>query len=158
TLKRQGQVDIEATAVNEVVMSRSDLSRIVNVEVRIDQAYLTTYHADGVLVATATGSTAYALAAGGPIVDPRSQALLLVPVAAHLTNVHSMILNENAVISLTLHSRYQACMSVDGRDNIILQEGDEVIVQRSDEVCIFARLEPPSQFYASLVRRLRREW
>jgi NAD+ kinase len=69
-----------------------------------------------------------------------------------------MVLHENAIISLTLHSRHQACMSVDGRDNIALEEGDEVIVRRSNEVCIFARLEPPSQFYASLVRRLRREW
>lgn len=157
TLRRQGQTLAEFTAVNEVVVSRSDVSRIVNVEVAIDGAYLTTYHADGVLVATATGATAYALAAGGPIVDPRSKALLLVPVAAHLTNVPSMVLHEDAQINLVLHSRHHASLSVDGRENIPMVEGDEVEVRRSEQICRFARLQAPSQFYASLVRRLRRE-
>jgi NAD+ kinase len=145
------------TAVNEIVVSRSDLSRIVNVKVEVDAAPLTTYHADGVIVSTATGSTAYALAAGGPIVDPRSRALILVPVAAHLTNVSSMVLHDNAQISLELQSRHHASLAVDGRENLPLLEGDIVEIQRSAEVCVFARIRPPSEFYANLIRRLRRD-
>jgi NAD+ kinase len=145
------------TAVNEIVVSRSDLSRIVNVNVEVDEAPLTTYHADGVIVSTATGSTAYALAAGGPIVDPRSRSLILVPVAAHLTNVPSMVLHDNARINLSLQSRHHASLAVDGRENLPLLEGDIVEIQRSAEVCVFARTRSPSEFYANLIRRLRRD-
>ncbi len=156
-LRRHGTTLAEFTAVNEVVVSRSDISRIVNVEVQIDDVYLTTYHADGVLVATATGSTAYAMAAGGPIVDPRSKSLVLVPVAAHLTKLPSMVLHEDVVVKLALHSRHHASLSIDGRENIPLVEGDEVEVRRSSRICRFARLQPASQFYAGLVQRLRRD-
>jgi NAD+ kinase len=156
-LWRQGQLITEATALNEVVISRSDISRIVNAHVIIDDSPLTTYHADGVLVATATGSTAYALAAGGPIVDPRSRALLLVPIAAHLTTIPSMVLQENAVVTIQLRSRHVASLAIDGRENLSLQEGDEVVVRRTAQVCTFVRLLPTSQFYTNLVARLRRE-
>lgn len=145
------------TALNEVVMSRSDISRIVNVKVSVDGSPLTTYHADGVLVATATGSTAYALAAGGPIVDPRSRALLLVGIAPHLSRVPSMVLHEDAVVTLQLCSRHHAHLAVDGRENLPLQEGDEVVVRRSPKVCTFVRLRPSNQFYSQLVARLRRD-
>lgn len=153
---RNGQKLGQHTALNEVVISRSDLSRIVNVHVTIDDSPLTTYHADGVIVATATGSTAYALAAGGPIVDPRSQALVLVPIAAHLTNIPSMVLHEDAVVTMQLRSRHHALLAVDGRENIDLVEGDEVVVRRSPQVCTFVRLRPSNQFYTQLVARLRR--
>ena len=156
-LWRGGRQVEEFTALNEVVISRSDISRIVNAHVAIDGSPLTTYHADGVLVATATGSTAYALSAGGPIVDPRSRALLLVPIAAHLTNVPSMVLHEDAVVSIALRSRHQASLAIDGRENLPLAEGDEVVVRRSPQVCTFVRLRPTSQFYTQLVARLRRD-
>ncbi len=156
-LWRNGQKIVQHTALNEVVISRSELSRIVNVHVTIDDSPLTTYHADGVIVATATGSTAYALAAGGPIVDPRSQALVLVPIAAHLTNIPSMVLQEDAVVTMQLRSRHHAILAVDGRENINLIEGDEVVVRRSPQVCTFVRLRPSNQFYTQLVARLRRD-
>ena len=156
-LWRNGQIIAEHDALNEVVISRSDISRIVNAHVIIDDRPLTTYHADGVLVSTATGSTAYALAAGGPIVDPRSRALLLVPIAAHLTTIPSMVLHENAVVTIQLRSRHTASLAVDGRENLALQEGDEVVVRRTAQVCTFVRLLPTNQFYTNLVARLRRE-
>lgn len=156
-LRREGQILSEHIALNEVVISRSDISRVLNVGVLIDNAPLTHYYADGVIVSTATGSTAYALSAGGPIVDPRSKALVLVPVAAHLTSVPSMVLHEDSVITLRLHSRYHSSLVIDGRENLQLLAGDEIEVRRSPEVCVFARVKPPSQFYARLVRRLRRE-
>jgi len=156
-LWRDGRQVEEFTALNEVVISRSDISRIVNAYVEIDGSPLTTYHADGVLVATATGSTAYALSAGGPIVDPRSRALVLVPIAAHLTNVPSMVLHEDAVVTIQLRSRHQAILAVDGRENLPLVEGDEVMVRRSPQVCTFVRLRPSNQFYTQLVARLRRD-
>lgn len=125
--------------------------------VRVDDTPMTTYHSDGVLVATATGSTAYALAAGGPVLDPRSRALVLVPIAAHLHNVPSLVLHEDAHLDLEVVSRYPAALSVDGRVNLPLQTGDTLAVQRAPEVARFARVQPPSYFYQTLTRRLRRE-
>jgi NAD+ kinase len=157
TLYRGGQQVADFTALNEVAVSRSDVGRVVNVHVSIDGAALTTYHADGVLVSTATGSTAYALAAGGPIMDPRSRALLLVGIAPHLTVVPSMVLHEESVVTLQLRSRHPANLAVDGRENLPLHEGDEVVIRRSAKVCTFVRLRPSSQFYTQLVARLKRE-
>lgn len=157
TLLRQEQTRVSFTALNEVVISRGDISRIVTVDVQINGIPLTTYHADGVVVATATGSTAYALSAGGPVVDPRSQAMVLVPVAAHLTAVPSMVLHEDSVVTLIMRRCRHATMAVDGRQNLPLYEGDHVDIRRSEQVCTFARVHPPNQFYMSLIRRLRRE-
>jgi len=156
-LYRDGQAIADFTALNEVVLSRSDVSRVIKAHVSIDDSPLTTYHADGVLVATATGSTAYALAAGGSIVDPRSQALILVGIAPHLSRVPSMVLHQDAVVTIRVASRHDAMLSVDGRDNVTLHYGDEVVVRRSPKVCTFVRIRPSSQFYTRLVARLHRE-
>jgi NAD+ kinase len=144
-------------ALNEVLLGRGDLARVIAVAVQVDDIPMTTYHADGVLVATATGSTAYALAAGGPVLDPRSRALVLVPIAAHLTNVPSLVLHEEAHLDLQVVSHYTAALSIDGRISFALQAGDVVAVKRAPEVARFARVRSPSYFYQSLTRRLRRE-
>jgi len=156
-LHRPGEAPREFTALNEIVLARGDINRTVAIDVEIYSAQLTSYHADGVVVATATGSTAYALAAGGPIIDPRSRALVLVPIAAHLTNIPSLVLHEDAAVTLTLRSRHQAMFSADGRDSVPLREGDIVEARRAEQVCVFARVHPPSTFYARLTQRLRRE-
>ncbi|MFO7167635.1 MAG: NAD(+)/NADH kinase [Chloroflexota bacterium] len=144
-------------ALNEILVSRAEINRTLVVDATVYDALLTSYHADGVIVATATGSTAYALSAGGPIIDPRSTALVLVPVAAHLTSIPSLVLHEDAVVTLTLRSRYAAAFSADGRDHIPLHEGDTVIVRRAQQTCAFARVYPPSTFYSRLAQRLRRD-
>jgi NAD+ kinase len=144
-------------ALNETLIGRGDIARVIAVAVQVDGTPMTTYHADGVLVATATGSTAYALAAGGPVLDPRSQALVLVPVAAHLHNVPSLVLHEDACLDLEVVSRYPAAMSIDGRVNRPLQSGDRVAVCRAPEVGRFVRVQSPSYFYQTLTRRLRRD-
>lgn len=144
-------------ALNEVVISRGDINRVLTLDIEIDDIPLTTYRADGVLVSTATGSTAYALSAGGPIVDPRSKSLVLVPVAAHLTAVPSMVLHEDTVITITKRSPHRAAMSVDGGESSSIQQHDRVQIQRCSQVCILARVRPAKQLYVSFVQRLRRE-
>ncbi len=145
------------TALNEVLVGRGEIARAVVVEVAIDRVRMTSYHADGVLVSTATGSTAYALAAGGPVIDPRSRALALVPVAAHLTHVPALVLHEDAEITLSLRSRYAATLSVDGQISVPLQMGDVLTVRRSARVARFARVSSPQYFYETLTQRLHHE-
>lgn len=156
-IHRPDQAPERHVALNEVLIGRGDLARVIAIAVHVDDIPMTTYHADGVLVATATGSTAYALAAGGPVLDPRSRAMVLVPVAAHLTNVPSLVLHEDAHLDLEIVSKYAAALSIDGRIGMPLQTGDSVAVQRAPEVATFARVQPPSHFYQTLTRRLRRE-
>ncbi len=144
-------------ALNDVVLTRGEINRSVVIDVEIYDAHITTYHADGIIAATATGSTAYALAAGGPLIDPRSHALVLVPIAAHLTNIPSLVLHEDAVVTLRLRSRHPAAFSADGRGSVPLHEGDVVEVRRATQSCVFARVHPPSTFYAMLAQRLRRD-
>ncbi|HMO56468.1 MAG TPA: NAD(+)/NADH kinase [Roseiflexaceae bacterium] len=154
---RDGETHAAVVALNEVLVARGEINRVLVVDVEVYDAHVTTYHADGVLVATATGSTAYALASGGPIIDPRSQALVLVPVAAHLTTIPSLGLHEDAQVTLTVRSRHPAAFAADGREPIALHDGDTVVVRRSQQTCTFARVYPPSTFYARLPQRLRRD-
>lgn len=147
----------EHTALNEIVVGRGEMARAVVVEVSVDRVRMTSYHADGVIVATATGSTAYALAAGGPVIDPRSHALALVPVAAHLTHVPALVLHEDAEVSLQVTSRYPASLGVDGQVTIPLQTGDVITARRAEHVARFARVRSPEYFYQTLTQRLRRE-
>jgi NAD+ kinase len=144
-------------ALNEFVMARRDINRIINVDVQVYDTHLNTYHADGVIVSTATGSTAYALSAGGPIVDPRSSALVLVPIAAHMTSIRSLVLHEDATIKFTLRGRHSAAIYADGDDLHPLQEGDTVTIHRSKRSCTFARVYSPTTFYQRLTQRLRRD-
>lgn len=157
TILSPGDPPRRGIALNEILVARGEINRVVNIDVEIYRTKLTTYHGDGVIVASATGSTAYALAAGGPIIDPRSRALVLVPIAAHLTNLPSLVLHEDAEVTLRLRSRHLAAFSADGREAVPLHEGDVVEVRRSPKTCIFARVHPPTTFYARLTRRLRRE-
>jgi NAD+ kinase len=155
---RQHGHDVQSyTCINEVVLGRSDISRLVIVEVEIDGTPMTAYHADGVIVASATGSTAYALAAGGPVLDPRSKAMLMIAIAPHLTNVPSLVLHEDTSVRLRLVSRHPAAFAIDGYVSRTMGEGDELVVRRAPEVCRFLHVHPPSNFYAMLTKRLRRE-
>lgn len=154
---RAGKAPEHLIALNDVVIARGEINRVISLDVEIYDAKFTTYHADGVVVATATGSTAYALSAGGPIVDPRSSALVLVPIAAHLTTIPSLVLHEDATLRLTHTGRYPAGISADGRDAIPLQPGDVIEIKRcSTEIVQFARVYPVSTFYARLTKRLSR--
>lgn len=146
----------EFTALNEILVGRGEIARAVVIEVAIDRVPMTDYHADGVIVATATGSTAYALAAGGPVLDPRSRVLALVPVAAHLTNVPALVLHETAEVTLRLLSRYPASLSIDGQISVPLNIGDLITVRRAEQVARFARVRSPEYFYQTLTARLRR--
>ncbi|HNP70175.1 MAG TPA: NAD(+)/NADH kinase [Kouleothrix sp.] len=158
TIRHDGHGEPEQIlALNEILVARGEINRVVAIDVEIYDAPLTTYHADGIIAATATGSTAYALAAGGPIVDPRSHALVLVPIAAHLTNIPSLVLHEDALVRLRLRSRHAAAFSADGRESVPLHEGDVVEIRRAPLTCVFARVHPPSTFYARLTQRLRRD-
>jgi len=141
-------------ALNDIVVARGGVARVIAVDVTIDGAALTTYKADGVVVATATGSTGYALAAGGPILDPQSGSLVIVPILPHLSYRYPMVLPPEARISLKLNTYTPAIMSVDGHINIPLASGAMVTVRHSGDTVRFLRVHQGS-FFGSLEERLR---
>jgi NAD+ kinase len=141
-------------ALNDAAVGRGFLSRTVRVETHIDGDYLTTYIADGVIVATPTGSTAYSLAAGGPILQPELRNLLVTPIAPHLTVVHSLVLLPTAVVELKIATDHPASLTIDGQKDIPLENGDIVTVTASPLVSKFVRMAPKAYFYRTLLERL----
>ena len=133
-LTRAGQEIAEIHALNEVVLQRDVTARMMTFQVAVDGHNLTSYPADGVLVSTPTGSTGYNLSAGGPIMDPRVEALVLTAVAPHTLSARTMILRTDSIIQLTVGSRGDAVLSADGQTRLHILSGDEVCVTKSPRV------------------------
>ena len=142
-------------ALNDVVMARGAIARVVNIEANIDGELLTTYRADGVIVATATGSTGYSLAAGGPILHPQADEFLLLPVLPHLSPAYTLVLPPTAVVRLRLSTVYQATISIDGNINLPLNSGATITVKHSAKTARFLRIHPKTSFYSTLEQRLK---
>jgi NAD+ kinase len=141
--------------LNEVAVTRGLSAHAVHVNTLLDGEEFMTYTADGVLVATATGSTAYSLAAGGPILYPASTDLMITPVAPHLHIGRSMVIPGTMTVTLRLSSDQPAVMTVDGSVERTLKPDHDVRVCRSAMVARFARLGPRSYFYGAIAARLR---
>ncbi len=141
-------------ALNDVVVSRGSLARVVRLPTYIDGGYLTTYVADGLIISTATGSTAYALAAGGPILPPQLRNILLIPIAPHLCMGRAIVLSQGAAVKLQVSTDHQAILTVDGQFEITLQDGDETEVTASPHVSYFLRTQDKNYFYRTLMERL----
>ena len=141
-------------ALNDVVLARGAVSRVVTVAGAIDGAPLTTFRADGVIMSTATGSTSYNLAVGGPILDPQSDALVLKTVAAHMGLSAAIVLRASSEVNLTLEGYQPAILSVDGYVDYPLDLGDRVELRQSPHKARFLRAHPPSYFFGTLTRRL----
>ena len=130
TLHRStGEIEVHPV-LNEMVMARGGRVRMIQAEVEVSGSHLATYVADGVVVATPTGSTAYSFSAGGSILDPRLRNMIITPVAAYLSPLHSVVAGEDHVVRLTLRDApYGALVSLDGQQDIPIVTGDVVEVR-----------------------------
>jgi NAD+ kinase len=142
-------------ALNDVVVARGGIARVVYIEANIDGELLTTYKADGVIVSTATGSTGYSLAAGGPILHPRAKEFLLLPISPHLSPAYPLVLPATAVVRLRLTTTHQAALSVDGHINLPLSSGAVITIKHSSNSGRFLRIYPEVAFYGSLEQKLK---
>jgi NAD+ kinase len=154
-LASQGHETHVFHALNDAVMGRGEIARLIRVDAVIDGQSLTTYNADAVIAATATGSTGYALAARGPILYPQSRDFLLVPVAPHLSLSHPLIVPETAEVVLRLNTYHTATLSIDGHINLPLSDGDTVTIKRSPHTARFYRIRPQNSFYHSLEDKMK---
>ena len=142
-------------ALNDIVVARGAIARLVYVEASIDGQHLTSYKADGVIVATATGSTGYSLAAGGPILYPKSKDFLLIPITPHLSPAYAMVLPSTTIVQLRITTIHQATLSIDGHINLPLSDGATITVKQSPNTARFLRIHPETYFYNSLEQKLK---
>jgi NAD+ kinase len=126
-------------ALNEGVLEKLEVGHTVRLLVRIDGAPFTSYAADGLIVATPTGSTAYSLSARGPVVSPRHRALLLTPVSPHMLFDRSLVLDPEEPVEVEVHGHRTVALSVDGQRRASLSEGDTVVFRASDVSARFVR-------------------
>jgi NAD+ kinase len=150
---RAGEVIGSWQALNEAVVGRGQYLRPVKLAASADGHLLTTYIADGLIAATATGSTAYALAAGGPILPPELRNILLVPIAPHLSVDRAVVLAEGSAVIISVKSD-NGVLSVDGQIPIGLAEDDRVNIRVGEYTTKFVRFGDPGYFYRNLTAHM----
>ncbi len=155
TLLRDDGGEVTALALNEVVVSRGMMGGMIDTAVDIDGRFVHAMRSDGLIVATPTGSTAYALSAQGPIVDPKLAALLLVPVAPHALTNRPLAVRDSAVVVITLLKGKDAALHCDGQAHFPLQEGARVTVRRATHP---ARLLHPEGYDHFAMLREKLHW
>ena len=138
------------TVLNEVVICRGQVVRPVQLKADVNDYPLASYVADGLIVSTPTGSTAYSLAVGGPILPPDLRAILIVAVAPHLSMDRAVVLSEDSRVKVTVNTTHQAVLSIDGQPPIMMQDGDHVMVASLPENVHFIRFENHGYFYRNL--------
>jgi NAD+ kinase len=116
-------------ALNDIVVARGSLARVCRLDVSIDATHLATFIADGLVVASPTGSTGYSFSAGGPIVDPISRNLVVTPIAAYLSAIRSVVASPQQVVRCRVVDAHEALVSVDGREDLPIAVGDVVEVR-----------------------------
>ncbi len=132
---RNGESFWKGRALNEVVVSRGERSRVIRLEVEIDGVSLTEYNADGLIVATPTGSTAYSLSAGGPVLAPDSGVFVVTPICPHVLTNRSVIVNERSTVDVRPSFGQQGvCLTLDGRNPLPLEAGDRTRIRRSKQM------------------------
>lgn len=145
----------EFLALNDIVIARGTWPRVVQVRVWVDNDYYNTSYADGIIVSTATGSTAYNMAVGGPLLHPQVESSVLTPIAPHLASDRSLILEPAATVKLQIFTGVQqGVFSADGQLNREIQDGAIVTVKKSPYMTRFLRRRPPTYFYQIIKTKL----
>lgn len=154
-LEREDEPALVHRALNEVTLARGETGRLVSLRVTVNGELLNTYRADGLIVATPTGSTAYSLSAGGPLIAPTAGVFVITPICPHTLSHRSLVLGDDNVIELVPDEDASGPMlfTVDGRDVLRVGEGTRVIVRKADRCFHLLRLEGHS-FYEAVRRKL----
>jgi NAD+ kinase len=154
-IHRAGQPCETFVALNEITLARGDTGRLISLRASVNGELLNDYRADGLIVATPTGSTAYSLSAGGPLISPDAAVFVITPICPHSLSQRSLILSDDSVIELSSEDRDCGSMifTVDGRDSIRIGAGDRIAVKKASRSFHLLRLEGRS-FYEALRQKL----
>ncbi len=131
-VRRQAELVFDISVLNDAVITKDALARIIDIETYVDDEYLTTYRTDGLIVSTATGSTGYSLAAGGPILHPALSHIVVTPICPHMLTNRPIILPQEATLKALLRSKDErVILTLDGQIGFPLEFADEVMVKKS---------------------------
>jgi NAD+ kinase len=145
---------LDAEVLNDVVIAKSSLSRMAELDTRCSGDFVTTYKADGVIVATPTGSTAYALAANGPIMYPTMRGVIIAPICPHTLTQRPLVVPDDENIEIVLANEAEVYLTLDGQKGLPLQRGDRVQVKQSPNRVLLVR-NPQIDFFGILRAKLR---
>ena len=154
-IRRVGKPAVAFTALNEITVARGNTGRLVSLRARVNGEMLNDYRADGLIVATPTGSTAYSLSAGGPLIAPGAAVFLITPICPHSLSQRALVLSDKCVVEISSEDPDGGPMlfMVDGRDSIHIEPGDHIEVKKSTRSLHLLRLEDQS-FYLALRQKL----
>ncbi len=154
-LERKGKRHFIGNYLNDVVISKSNIARLIETQVWANDHYMVNVFGDGVIISTPTGSTAYALSAGGPIIYPYKEAILFVPVCPHTLSNRPVVLPPDFSVKITVLSKNRSSfLTLDGQKGTFLKEGDTVIVTKSENYCL-TYSHPEKSFFDILMKKLR---
>jgi NAD+ kinase len=152
---RRDEVIGRYSALNDVVITKSAIARLVNVDVRVDDEFVADYQADGVIISTPTGSTAYSLAAGGPVLVPSVDAFIVTPVSPHALTHRPLVVRDSSCISLLVKGNAEdETLTIDGQTPVSVLEGDRVICRKSERKTELLRI-PGRTFFEVLRTKLK---
>ncbi len=154
-LRKNGEI-LEWDALNDVVIARGAELHPIKLHVSVSGSYLTTYVADGLIVSSATGSTAYSMAVGGPVLQPEMRNILVIPVAPHLCMDRALILEEGETVEIKLSTGFSAVLSPDGTDTTPVSNSDIITVSSSDKSAQFVRFHDIGFFYQNFIQYMQR--
>ncbi len=154
-IHRDGETIAQGVVLNDVVISKGTLARMIELRIEIEGRFVTNLRSDGLIVSSPTGSTAYSLSAGGPIIDPAVQSLILTPVCPHTLTHRPLIVPGKDKIDLTLTSKDDGAMAtLDGQVGVSITQGDTVTIQTSENRTRLIRF-PESNYYDVLREKLK---
>ncbi len=154
-IDRHGDHVAQATVLNDVVLSKGTLARMITLQISIDGQFVTTLRGDGLIVSTPTGSTAYSLSAGGPIMNPSVQALILTPICPHTLTHRPLLIPSTVALDVTLTSPDEGAMTTfDGQVGVAMTQGDTVAIRASEHRTKLIRF-PERTYYDVLRRKLK---
>jgi NAD+ kinase len=150
-LWRGGQRLMSNQALNDMVLSKTDIARMIDLDVRVDGSFLCTYKADGLIVSTPTGSTAYSLSAGGPIMYPTVAAIAITPICPHTLTNRPVIVPDESVVEVTIPAEVpSAYLTIDGQVGETVLQGDRIVCQRSKQS--ISLVHPPEMAFFDVLR------
>jgi len=149
-LVRQGQTIGTYSALNDIVVTKSELARMIDLDTHVDNHFVAAYKADGLIVSTPTGSTAYSLSAGGPVIFPSVAALCITPICPHMLTNRPVIVPENSVIQILNHGEDGTYLTIDGQTGEPLSRGDRIVCRASPKTIQLIR--PPKMLFFDVLR------
>jgi NAD+ kinase len=153
---RHGELTVERrTALNDAVISRGELSRLIRLNVFVDRATLSEYNADGLIVATPTGSTAYSLSAGGPVLTPDSGAFVITPICPHVLTMRPVMVSDSSLLEIVpTQGQTDIFLTLDGQDSLRISSDDRICISKAPRTLSLALL-PGMPFFEVLRQKLK---